>query len=443
MAERILIVSFAYAPVLNARAIRWTALAERLAAEGARVDIVTAWSPGLPRAEERGGVHVVRVGSRMLGMLREALGRDRRSATVAEGRAADAPRRLVATAARAAKALWRAVAWPDPSCLWFFAARATAARLLKTHRHGFLITVAPPFTATLVGYRLTGNADAPRWLVDLGDPFSFADEAPPNNFRLYRGLNRGFERRVFARAAAVSVTTEATSARYREAFPESADKLIVIPPLVSLPGAPVQGEPFFAGAGKLRLLYVGTLYSRIRRPDFLLALFARLGGTAVWTSAELHFIGDVSDCLRSFAGHRELLGAKIFLHGPKPRAQVLRAMQETGFLVNIGNDTAYQLPSKVVEYVSTGKPIVNIARRSDDSSAAFFARYPLTLNLVDSRGPPTEAQLASFLAFVSTPHSSLGSEEIRRWLAPYSLAEVSRTYRDLLRRTEARMAQTR
>ena len=56
---------------------------------------------------------------------------------------------------------------------------------------------------------------------------------------------------------------------------------------------------------------------------------------------------------------------------------------------------------------------------------------------------PTIVLCLSFLVFVSTRHSPLGSEEIRRWLAPYSLAEVSRTYRDLLRRTEARMAQTR
>lgn len=434
MTGKILIVSYAYAPVLNARAFRWTALAERMAAEGARVDVVTAWSPGLPRAEDRTGVHVLRVGSRLIGRLRAMLGTDRRAPTAGGSGTPSALGRLAATFARAAKAPWRAVAWPDPSGLWYFAAHAAAARLLHAHQHDVLITVAPPFTPTLVGYHLTTAAGAPRWLVDLGDPFSFAAEAPPNNFRLYRRLNRDFERRVFARAAAVSVTTEATRRRYAQAFPESAAKVSVIPPLLSPPEALGPGEPFFAGAGKVRLLYVGTLYSRIRRPDFLLALFLGLSATALWPDAELHFVGDVSECLPSFAEYRELLGVKIFLHGPRPRDAVFRAMQEADFLVNIGNDTAYQLPSKVVEYLAAGKPIVNIARHDDDSSAAFFEQYPLAVNFVDASGRPSESQHARFLAFASTRHSPMGEEEIRRQLAPYSLPEVTRAYRELLRR---------
>jgi len=429
MTGKILIVCYAYAPVLNARAFRWTALAEALAAAGARVDVVTAWSPGLARAGEEHGVHVTRVGSRLVGTFRAALRGDRSAAGAGASSAPARIGRVKAALARAAKAPWRAIAWPDPSALWYFRARAAVARLIEAHRHDALVTVGPPFTPLLVGYRLAG---APPWLVDLGDPFSFATEAPPNNVRLYRGLNRAFERRVFARAAVVSVTTEATRARYAEAFPESAAKLVVIPPLLSTPGAPAAGGRFFAGDGRLRLLYVGTLYRRIRRPDFLLALFGGLEGTPLWPRAELHFVGDVSECLPRLTARPERVGTKLFLHGPQPRAAVFAAMREADVLVNIGNDTAYQLPSKVVEYAATGKPVVNIARRDDDSSAAFFAHYRLALNLVDAGGSPTEGQRARFLAFVSTPHAPLAAEEVRRHLEPYGLPAVARAYRDLL-----------
>jgi glycosyltransferase involved in cell wall biosynthesis len=432
MNRKLLIVCYAYAPVLNARAFRWTALAEAFAGGGGRVDVVTAWSPGQPRVEERRGVHVTRVGSRLVGVLRAALGRDRGAPGTGGSGVPGTRGRLASALARAAKAPWRAIAWPDPSALWYFQARAAAARLLDAYRHDALITVGPPFAPLAVGYRLTGAADAPAWLVDLGDPFSFATEAPPNNVRLYRGLNRAFERRVFARAAAVSVTTDATRRRYAEAFPENAAKVWVIPPLLSAPETPVTGGQFFAGEGRLRLLYVGTLYRRIRRPDFLLALFGGLEATPLWPRAELHFVGDVSECLASLTARPELVGAKVFLHGPQPRTAVFEAMREADVLVNIGNDTAYQLPSKVVEYAATGKPIVNIARRDDDSSAAFFARYRLALNLVDGGGAPSESQRARFLEFVSARHAPLAAGEIRVHLEPYGLPAVARAYRELL-----------
>lgn len=59
------------------------------------------------------------------------------------------------------------------------------------------------------------------------------------------------------------------------------------------------------------------------------------------------------------------------------------AMKEANILVNIGNNTSYQLPSKVVEYASTGKAILNLVKTESDSSIPFFDAYPASMCLLE------------------------------------------------------------
>ena len=81
---RVLIVTFSYAPTVNARAFRWTALAEDLAARGWQVDVVTCWLPGIPESETRGGVQIHRAGwhlaERLRRMVREKRGQEPQAA---------------------------------------------------------------------------------------------------------------------------------------------------------------------------------------------------------------------------------------------------------------------------------------------------------------------------------------------------------------------------
>ena len=65
-------------------------------------------------------------------------------------------------------------------------------------------------------------------------------------------------------------------------------------------------------------------------------------------------------------------------------------MAEADVLVNIGNRTSYQLPSKVVEYAAFGKPILNFLASPDDSSAVFLSKYPFLLNVW--KGGPKNAK---------------------------------------------------
>lgn len=73
----------------------------------------------------------------------------------------------------------------------------------------------------------------------------------------------------------------------------------------------------------------------------------------------------------------------------------LKTMCNCDILINIGNKVSNQLPSKVLTYISTGKPIVNFYWLENDTSIPYIDRYPLGINICVNS--PEAAQ--SFLAF--------------------------------------------
>lgn len=431
---RLLVISFSYRPALNARAFRWTALAEKLAADGARVDVVTAWVPGAPERETVNGVRVHRAGWRCLERMRVRLQRQRTGArTAADAGTASAPRRLLAGLRNLLVVhVWRNIYWPDTSVLWYFPARSLAASLVNSEAYDAVVSVAPTFTAVLVGRHATRNGRKTRWIMDLGDPFSLQEESPPNNAALYGALNRFVERRALRAAAAVSVTNEATRELYASAFPESAHKLTVIPPLLSVPEA-AAASPFPNQENVLRLVFVGTLYKGLRAPDFLIRAFAALVERNTGPHLELHFYGDSSACGESFAALPDLIGRHVFLQGVVDRRVVAAAIEHGDVLVNIGNATTHQLPSKLVEYVASGKPILNIARTSEDSSARFLAGYPDHLTLIDRGNGPGLEEAAALTAFLRGVPRRLPEADLETWLAPHRLDRIAHAYGALMK----------
>lgn len=422
----LLIITHSYAPDRTPRAFRWSAIAEYWVAKGDRIDVVATGRDGDPALVVRNGVNVHRVGEGAMGKLRRLFGGKRTTPGAGRG--------FIATSrASAAKVLydatWRRVYWPDHAMLWYLPALAEAKRLCRTHPYDGMITVSHPFTGHLVGLSLKREFPELRWIADIGDPFSLDGSVPFNNPALYRGLNKRVDAKVYQRSDAVSVTVEGCRAALASAFPVSAGKTQVIPPLLSLtPSCDATDTPLGKN-GTIDLVYLGVLYADIRPPDALLALFAAMHARN--DSLRLHFFGDIQDCGDAFARYRPLMNTAIFVHGAVPHETAGAIMSKADVLVNIGNDTPFQLPSKLVEYASAGRPILNIGRANLDTAADLLRGYPAALSIVCRDGTPADTQVEQALDFVLAP-PAIGSDILEDLVSQFRVERIADAYARLL-----------
>lgn len=437
---RFLILTHSYKPITNPRAIRWSAIAEHWARSGHDVDVVCGWKPGLARDEFVEGVGVKRVGGNLSERLRSCM-RPREIQPTASSMDVH-PNRSVRQMASSGNLLrrlartchdltWKKLYWPDATCLWSIPALKTARALLADHDYDTVVSVSVPFTSHWVGYRLRNLMNQATWVADVGDPFSFLPEAPPNNASIYQQRNIAWEHRVFGAASSVSVTTEPTAARYRQLFPDCADKIVVIPPLATHSAPAVKSSPGSESAAKpIKLVFAGTLYRTIRNPRFLFDLFEQLLRSPLGDRLELHLYGLAHDCGELVEQQRAKLGTRLCVHGPVSASEAQHALREADILVNLGNSTPCQLPSKVVEYAATGKPILNLISIDNDSSTEFLTGYPAALTLRDNAGEHLAEQIEQVVRFVVSP-PAVDRMQLEKWLGPYRLTRITAMYETL------------
>lgn len=426
--EELLIVSFSYAPMLNPRAFRWTALAEEFVRRWVRVRVVCSWQPGAASLQVINGVEIHRVGNRFVERIRALLARLRGRPPI-EG-AGTSLQKPVAPLGSMVGWIWRQIAWPDTSCVWYPAALRKAVALLRETPNATIVSVSPTFTAALVGNAITRRQSGLRWVLDMGDPFSIANESPANNFRIYGELNRRVEREVFRNADAVTLTNATVRQRYAELYHECADRLHVIPPLLINAAVPhaERAAARMASDDPIRIVYAGSLYRKLRRPDFLLALFMGLVEAGGDRRLELHFFGDTHECTDAFAPYANLIGRSIQLHGVVPQEDALAAVREATIVVNLGNTNPCQLPSKLVEYAAAGKPILNITRNSKDAFEDFMKGYRAILNLSDSGIPPSPEQIRLARQFIDESMRADSDHCDDRWIEQFRVDAIADQY---------------
>lgn len=122
---------------------------------------------------------------------------------------------------------------------------------------------------------------------------------------------------------------------------------------------------------KTVLLYSGSLYAD-RKPEFLIELVKCL----------------TDDCMVVFCGKCEtkedeqrLIDNSVLCRGYCTQSELEQEMAKANIFINIGNSVRNQLPSKIIDYISTGKPIINLYQIGECSSKKVLGSYKYHLNL--------------------------------------------------------------
>lgn len=427
--KKILVICYSYFPEQNPRAYRWTPILEFMSQNQYEIDVICSKYSQGKMLEKINGVNVFRTGKSIKSLFAG------KNAGIKKGSNKNTCLNLKSKCLRILKIIydrtWKKLYWPDYTCIWYFYAYSKAKTLARSNRYDAMISVSHPFNDHLIALKLKTDFPELKWIIDIGDPFCFLTELPSNNYKLYSKLNYFYEKKVFIACDKVAVTTKETKEIYADLFPESKEKIVVIPPLVPK-DLIIKENNNEMGDNKIKLVFVGTLYRNIRSPEYLLKIYNSLLYTEYFPMLELHFYGNMDRCDELFEPYKNYIGSKIFIHGHVGRNIVQQAINNATILVNIGNTTFYQLPSKVVEYVNTGKPIINISKIENDSSSGFFKIYSRCLNINETEDIALESQCRRLFEFIKNPPEEVNQAEIETILRPYQLNSIVEEYGKLL-----------
>ncbi len=435
---KILIVTAWYFPFIHPRAHRWTALAEHWAAQGYDIHVVTARQRDYPEHTDLKGVQVHRTG---FDSLKEVFYYCTKSEK-ARGRVGAAvvpPGTMLKVLNWLYTTFWKTIYFPDDAAIWYYPARRKVFQLLENQSFDAIITVSFPFTGHLVGLAVKRRFPQLRWLADIGDPFAI-QPMPPNNAWLYGRKNRRLEQTVLTIADVVTVTTRFTREKYAQAFGISATSNIqVIPPLIAGYAIPQNADRLTQkpGPAALRIGYFGALYQPTRTPDTFLHLLNRLSGLRpeLRKRLDIHFYGEIFP--EFFTRLQAADGLR--LHGLCSRAEVQRAIQDMDILLNIGNTTDFQLPSKAVDYLASGKPVLNLSYVENDPFTAFFGEDTQLFNLKVRNGKVEDTALSDLIVWLEATKIAPSEEARRARIAPFTVGKIADDYRVLLESSTARI----
>lgn len=125
-------------------------------------------------------------------------------------------------------------------------------------------------------------------------------------------------------------------------------------------------------------VFAGTLYSDIRRPDFLLKLLnsISLDNIKLYLFVSNPLSSEQVNAWKALAENIQVEFCKAI-----PFDEMIAVMRQADFLINIGNKASNQLPSKIVDYIATGKPILNIVQIEACPTLQYLSKYELSLSI--------------------------------------------------------------
>jgi glycosyltransferase involved in cell wall biosynthesis len=131
----------------------------------------------------------------------------------------------------------------------------------------------------------------------------------------------------------------------------------------------IKTEKIFFPKGQIVILYVGSMPKRIRDPRCFLNLFCQIDiqNLHLYIAGTSAYMDDLEQYARD-CGRIHLLG--VITHG-----KAVELQNEADYLLNIGNSFAGMMPSKVFEYMSTGKPVISTSCLENDPVISYLHDY--------------------------------------------------------------------
>lgn len=277
------------------------------------------------------------------------------------------------------KNILRYIRWPDYALPWLL---TTMPKFCfgRVRKPDYIISVSHPFSSHLLGLVLKIRFPCAHWSIDIGDPFATNSNTPLNS-NMYAGLNKCTEKIVLTLCNSICVNSEDISKNFLDFYGESVYAKIKIV------------EPVFYGAPQdikavngMRCFYAGRFYAKERNFGLFIETWSRIAEKD--SSISLDIFGPISE------GYIEIIKnspycEQIRLMGPIEKSSLIKAVKKYDFVVNYGNKETVQVPSKAVDLLFFGLPIINIYQNINDYVNVKYYQYKFKVD-IDCNSVPSD-----------------------------------------------------
>ena len=272
-------------------------------------------------------------------------------------------------------------AWPDYTMFWIFSIWKNRKKI--DIDYDLIISVSLPFSSHVAAYIINKDKNK-KWIMDIGDPFSLKTNAFENNRYLYKSLNYYFENKFYKKAHQVVFTHQESADEHKIFFNMPENKVTIGSPISTFSQELFQKSVSFNYEAKpITIGYFGVLTKGVRSPSQVLKFLQQ-------TDFELHWYTN-SDS-REMIKQNKIDFNRNKLFDMVTRNEALEKMVTSlHCLLSIGNLNPAQLPSKIIEYISTGKPVLHFVEIKDDPVLEIAKEFS-NLIVIDKNSNITEVE---------------------------------------------------
>ena len=373
--KRILIVTHQFLPFVSPRTTRWSYLIDELVGKGNKVTVLSGTNP--ENIVEN--YDVIYFGNKKFSSnIRRVRQESNDSANNLF------KKNIYSILKKIYRFLFKTFSWPDYAMFWAVTIFRNRKRI--NDNYDIIISVSLPFTSHLCAYILKKRIHAD-WYMDIGDPFTLKINSPENNKIIYSFLNKIYERKFYKIASKIIFTHKEVAELHENKFNIDKSKIVIGYPIASVNEQNLNiASNYNYKVTPIKIGYFGAFTKSVREPN--------------------NYINNIVNPFFEDVEHRWYINQeskKYFASIKKTslhkfidivqRKEALKIMvNEIHILLSIGNLNKYQMPSKVIEYLSLGKPVLHYAEIEDDPIYNFEKLFN-NLKIIDSKTTKNEIEI--------------------------------------------------
>lgn len=415
--KKLLIILGSYFPKPSANGICVKQVVDEFKRQGVDVTILATKSIGLNEIDVVDDVNIHRIKPRWSRKMSEWCSHNK------DNKCVHLVRRIVLIINKIKHVLFFP-AWPLISPIYTYRYYKKAKELHSINTYDGILSAYAPIDALIAGALIKRKYTDVKLLLYFLDTLS-GGVAPKGLSREWLE-NRGYkwDNKLFNIADNIFVMKSHEQHYSKEIYNKFKDKIKVvdIPLMREMKRSSNSGEINF-NKDKVNIVYTGSLLKHVRNPSYMLEIFGKISDDFL-----LHIFGggDCSDLLDNYVNHDK--GIKIIKHGFVKYEMANNAIIQGNVLINIGNIHGNLIPSKIFEYMATGRPIISFYKHETEPSIPYLRNYPLSL-LIEEDWNKIDKNIQLIVDFINKyKDSSVDYREIKNIFqgnAPYPLVEYA------------------